>query len=99
MKKISLRAQLNGYLYQQERRIINQVIARVAEADDRELIRLALLTFVKYRGLVSFRTEDPYVRIIVSGLRPYLDQSLRKADDDNYNLSMPEDFPSSDDAD
>jgi len=97
--QITLRAQLNRHLYQQERRIVNQVIRRVASAEDRELIRLALLTFINYRGLVHFRTEDPYVSIIVKGLKPYVEQSLRKADDPNYNLSMPEDFPSGDDND
>jgi len=99
MKHITVRAQLNRHLYQQERRIVNEVIRRVASAEDRELIRLALLTFINYRGLVHFRTEDPYVAIIVAGLKPYIEQSLRKAEDSNYNAAMPEDLPTDDDKD
>lgn len=93
MKHITIAQQLNAVLFRHERERVNRVISCVEKEDDREMIRLGLLTFAKYRGLAKFTTEDPYLSILINGLRPYVELSLKKAEDPNYCLAFPEDAP------
>jgi len=99
MKHITLRAQLNGYLYQAERQIVNSIIRRVASQEDRDSIRLILLIYARYKGKVTVKSDDPYVALLTAALLPYIKMSEKKAKDTNYNLALPADLPVADDKD
>jgi len=99
MKIISLRAQLNGYLYQAERQIVNSIIRRVASQEDRDSIRLILLIQARFKGKVNVKSDDHYVALLTAALLPYIKMSEKKAQDTNYNIAIPADLPIADDCD
>lgn len=78
-------------LCQHERRIINEALSRV-EREDKEQILLALLAMARYPSL-HYTTEDRFISIMVTGLLPFVEQSLRKANDPNYLAAYPDDAP------
>lgn len=78
-------------LCRQEREQLAEVLKRVGK-EDREDVVLALLALAKFPSL-EYRTDDPYVSILVSGLLPLVEQSQRKAADINWCLAHPDDVP------
>lgn len=78
-------------LCRQERELVAEVLKRV-EKEDREEIVLALLALAKFPQL-DYQTDDPFVSIMVSGLQPYVELSLRKAADTNWRVAHPDDVP------
>lgn len=99
MKQLTLRAQLNGFLYQAERRVVNNVIAQVQNPQQRDDLRVMLIAKAVLRNQAKVNPQNRYLQILFNGLLPYLEMSLMKAKDINYNLAMPADMPTADDND
>lgn len=99
MKHLTLRAQLNGYLYQAERAVVNSVISQVKNPQQQDDLRVMLLAKAVLRGQARVCPKNDYLRILYLGLLPYLEMSLMKAKDTNYNLAMPCDMPIANDRD
>lgn len=96
---LTLRQQLNRYLFQSERSIVNGAIRQLPTKEDRDLVRLALVTYAKYRNKAMFFTEDPLLNSVINGLRPFVKLSLMKGADTNYCVACPEDNPIENDRD
>lgn len=91
MRKIKPQEQLEEMLCRQERETVSEVLKRV-EKEDREAVCLALLALAKFPSL-NYQTDDPFVSIVVSGLLPYVEQSLKKANDPAWCMAHPDDAP------